>query len=234
MGQPRRHMELLGHRTDVSLSRKLSCSCGNARSFTHCAGLGIEPMSQHSQDATHPVVPQRELLIPSFNPCPLLHASKQFVDEKTEPQREEVTLWSLPIKLAHEFSATGLQNPSAFLCVTLGRGSPFAVSCCSISAPPSQLSSSLPSLCSPTCTQTLPFWHLDSIWFVLKAASNDCPPSAPSPWDELGCFLMSVIHLALWLTSNTLLLSPLVKDSGIWLLGLSPGPVEGSLYFLFS
>ena len=40
----------------------LSHSCGNAGSLTHCAGPGIKPASQRSQDATDPVVPQQELL----------------------------------------------------------------------------------------------------------------------------------------------------------------------------
>ena len=33
----------------------------NAGSLTHCAGLGIKPASQHSQDATDPVALQQEL-----------------------------------------------------------------------------------------------------------------------------------------------------------------------------
>ena len=33
----------------------LSCSCSNAGSLTHCAGLGIEPASQHSRDAIYSV-----------------------------------------------------------------------------------------------------------------------------------------------------------------------------------
>ena len=39
-------MELPGQGSDPSRS------CGNARSLTHCAGRGIEPVSLHSQDAT--------------------------------------------------------------------------------------------------------------------------------------------------------------------------------------
>ena len=38
------HMEFPGHGSD------LSCSCGNAGSLTHCAGLGIKPASQCSRD----------------------------------------------------------------------------------------------------------------------------------------------------------------------------------------
>ena len=42
------------------LSCELSHSCGNARFLTHCARLGIEPKSQHSQVAPDPVAPQQE------------------------------------------------------------------------------------------------------------------------------------------------------------------------------
>lgn len=41
------------------------------------------------------------------------------------------------------------------------------------------------------------------------------------------------MHLVLRVTLSTLFRSPLVKDSDIWLLGLSPMLDEGSLYFLF-
>lgn len=37
------HMELPRQGLDLSHSRDLSGSCGNARSLTHCAGPGIEP-----------------------------------------------------------------------------------------------------------------------------------------------------------------------------------------------
>lgn len=36
------------------------------RQVTRCSGLGIEPESQRSQDAAHPVSPQRELLLFGF------------------------------------------------------------------------------------------------------------------------------------------------------------------------
>ena len=39
-------------RSDPSCRCNLSHSCGNTGSLTHCAGLGIEPASQCSQDAT--------------------------------------------------------------------------------------------------------------------------------------------------------------------------------------
>ena len=54
-------MEFLNEGSDLSRSCDLSNSSGNARSLTYCAGLGIKPSSQHSQDTTDPVVPQQEL-----------------------------------------------------------------------------------------------------------------------------------------------------------------------------
>ena len=51
------HMELPGRGSDLSC--ELSHSCGNARSLTHCAELGIKPMSQL---VAYPIAPQRELL----------------------------------------------------------------------------------------------------------------------------------------------------------------------------
>ena len=59
-------MEFPGQGSDPSCSCHLSRSCGNAGSLTHCARLGNEPESQRSQDASDPVVPQRELLINSI------------------------------------------------------------------------------------------------------------------------------------------------------------------------
>ena len=56
------HMEFPGQGSDPSHSLNLSLSCGTAGSLTHCAGPGIEPVSQHSQDTANPVVPQWELL----------------------------------------------------------------------------------------------------------------------------------------------------------------------------
>ena len=55
-----RHMDFPGQGTDLNRRYSLSHSCGNARSLTHYAGPGIEPMSQ-------PVVPQWELL--TETPC---------------------------------------------------------------------------------------------------------------------------------------------------------------------
>ena len=52
-----RLMEFPGQGADPSHSFDLSCSYSNAGSLIYFAGLGIEPASQHSQDATNPVVP---------------------------------------------------------------------------------------------------------------------------------------------------------------------------------
>lgn len=56
-----KHVELLVQGSDSSHSCELSCSCGNAASLIHCAGWGIEPVSQYSQDAADPDAPQWEL-----------------------------------------------------------------------------------------------------------------------------------------------------------------------------
>ena len=52
------HMEFLGQGLDPTW--------GNAGSLSHCAGPGIGPSSQCSQDAANPAVPQRELLVSQF------------------------------------------------------------------------------------------------------------------------------------------------------------------------
>ena len=49
-------MEFLGQESDPSHCN-LCHSCGNAASLTHCAGAGVEPMSQCCRDTTNPVVP---------------------------------------------------------------------------------------------------------------------------------------------------------------------------------
>ena len=46
----------------LSFSCDLNHSCSNIGSLTHCAGPGIKPVSQSSQDATNPTVAQWELL----------------------------------------------------------------------------------------------------------------------------------------------------------------------------
>ena len=62
----RRPLELLGQRSDPSRSLHQSCSWGNNGSLTHCAGQGIEPAFQQSQDTTSPIVPQQKLLFKIF------------------------------------------------------------------------------------------------------------------------------------------------------------------------
>ena len=54
-----------GPGSDPSHSCDLSCSYGNARSLTHCAGVGIQPR-QGSQDAADPITSQQELLTAVF------------------------------------------------------------------------------------------------------------------------------------------------------------------------
>ena len=50
-----RYTELLGQGLDLSHSCNLRRSFGNAGTLTHCVSLGMEPASQHFQDATDPV-----------------------------------------------------------------------------------------------------------------------------------------------------------------------------------
>ena len=70
------HVEFPGQGSDLSCRCNLSCSCSNARSLIPCAGLGIEPVSQGSQDATNPDAPQWELQIRIPN-CLLILIVKQ-------------------------------------------------------------------------------------------------------------------------------------------------------------
>ena len=56
------HMELPGQRSIPNHSFDLWCCSGNTRSLTHCARLGIKPVSQGSRDTTDPFAPQWELL----------------------------------------------------------------------------------------------------------------------------------------------------------------------------
>ena len=68
---------------EQSCSYNLSCSCRNARSLTHCAGLGIKPASQYSQDAANPLRHSRN------SPLFLL----------LSPQRS-LALWSTPSNIS--------------------------------------------------------------------------------------------------------------------------------------
>lgn len=54
-------MEVPGQESDPSCSCDLRHSCSKARSFIHCAGLGIEHAFQDSRDATDPILQQWEL-----------------------------------------------------------------------------------------------------------------------------------------------------------------------------
>ena len=53
-------MEFLSQETDPSGNCDLHCSCCNARSLTHCAGLRIKP--QCSRDTADLIAPQWELM----------------------------------------------------------------------------------------------------------------------------------------------------------------------------
>ena len=59
---PQWHMEFPSQGSDPSCYCSLYFSCGKTGSLTHCAGLGIEPASQHSKSAANPFMPQQELL----------------------------------------------------------------------------------------------------------------------------------------------------------------------------
>ena len=71
-------MEFPGQRSNPDLSCRCnpshrcnpSCNYDNGRSLTHCGGPGIEPVSQHSQDASNPIVLQWKLQVQNeFNTC---------------------------------------------------------------------------------------------------------------------------------------------------------------------
>ena len=48
------NMEFPGQGSDLNYHWDLSHRCSNARSLTHCAQLGIKPVSQHSQHTANP------------------------------------------------------------------------------------------------------------------------------------------------------------------------------------
>lgn len=52
-------MELPSQGLDLSPSLNLSINCGKTGSLTHCAGQGIKPKYQCSQDNTNPIVTQQ-------------------------------------------------------------------------------------------------------------------------------------------------------------------------------
>ena len=55
------HMEFSGQGSDPNCSCDLSHSCSHPGSLTHCAWLGIEPVSHRARDCAHPIAPQQEL-----------------------------------------------------------------------------------------------------------------------------------------------------------------------------
>ena len=55
------HMEVPDQGSELSHGCDLGCICGNSRSLTYCAGLGIKPVSQCSQDRADPIAPEQEL-----------------------------------------------------------------------------------------------------------------------------------------------------------------------------
>ena len=78
-------MEFLDQGSDPSRSCNLSCSCSNTRRLTHCAEPGIEPVSQPSQVAADPTVPQWELLV-SFSIFLAMGCSGLIRDLSSQPR----------------------------------------------------------------------------------------------------------------------------------------------------
>ena len=66
-------MEVPSQGSDLRCHVELSHSCSNVGSLTHCAGLGIEPVSQLSQNAADPIAPQCELLRILFKLLLIMH-----------------------------------------------------------------------------------------------------------------------------------------------------------------
>ena len=96
-GLPAWHMGFPSQGSDLSHKCDRSRSCGNAGSLTHCAGLGIEPVSQHSRGPTIPLHHSRSSWSQILNPqhpsgnsllfCPdefiVIIASKWILEERT-------------------------------------------------------------------------------------------------------------------------------------------------------
>jgi len=80
-GATPRHTEFPDQKLGPSHSHDLSCSCSNDRSLTHCAGQGIESLSQCFQDAANPLVPQQELRQGQI--LNLLHRIKNSIFQQT-------------------------------------------------------------------------------------------------------------------------------------------------------
>ena len=60
-------MKFPGQELDPSYGCDLSHSCSNTESLTHYVRMGVESMSQSSQDAADPIVSQWELFLNIFN-----------------------------------------------------------------------------------------------------------------------------------------------------------------------
>lgn len=60
------HTEFPGQGSYPSHSSDLCHSYNNSGSLVHCAGLGIQPLSQLSRDTSDPTAPQRDLLSQLF------------------------------------------------------------------------------------------------------------------------------------------------------------------------
>ena len=76
-------------RQGSNCSCNLSHSCGNARSLTHCAGPGIKPVSQCSQETIDPIMPQWELLKQFL----IWFAHTSMRNKPTKIQNMEFPLW---------------------------------------------------------------------------------------------------------------------------------------------
>ena len=92
-------MEFPGQGSDLSCSCDLSRSCGNARSLTHCASPGIEPVSQCSPDAADLTELQLELRSQSFYQVtkgmelPLLEIGKRGVGDRGKLKKSFFFFW---------------------------------------------------------------------------------------------------------------------------------------------
>ena len=109
-------MEFLGQGSDPSHSCDLLRSCGN--SLTHCARLGIKPVSQCFRDTADPIAPQWKLL--------LRVSSGQGVNTETERQIMglfKLTMNELMVGLSER---VGLERHANFLFVCFFRATPMA------------------------------------------------------------------------------------------------------------
>lgn len=94
------HIEFPGQGSDPSRSCDPNHSCGTAGSLTHCAGLGIKPVTWHSQDATDKQIFRKSkyskycatagttpnLIIWRFHVCKFTYSRKYIYDAQINPQ----------------------------------------------------------------------------------------------------------------------------------------------------